>query len=73
MTTTLHKDDRVKITNVFGFTDDEQLEANFKLVGQEGFVSEVINHEWLHVLVPSHRFYSKDKGAMLRVSEVEAL
>ena len=73
MSKTLTKDARVKITNVFGFTDDEQLEPNFKLVGQEGFVSEVINKEWLHVLVPTHRYYSTDKGAMLRVSEVELL
>ena len=69
----LEKNARVKITNVFGFTDDEQLEPNFKLVGQVGYISEVINSDWLHVLVPTHRFYSTDKGAMLRVSEVELL
>jgi hypothetical protein len=33
----------------------------------------VLDSEWLHVLIPEHYFYSKDKGAMLRVSEVEAL
>ena len=71
MTTTLEAGAKVRITNVFGFTSDEQLEPNFKLVGQEGYIHEVINGNWLHVLVPSHRYYSTGSGALLRPSEIE--
>ena len=73
MSKTLTKDAKVKITNVFGYTDDEQLEPNFKLVGQEGYIYEVINRDWLHVLVPTHKFYGVGSGAMLKVTEVELL
>lgn len=68
---TLQKDAKVRVTNIAGTTDDSITEPHFQLIGAEGYVREVLDTEWLYVILPTHRYYSKGNGAYLRTNEVE--
>jgi hypothetical protein len=71
MTKTLEKDAKVRVTNIMGVTEDTAVEPNFQIIGKEGYIYEVVNADWLHVLLPENKYYSTGSGALLRTSEVE--
>lgn len=70
---TFNKGDKVKITNIAGLTEDETEEAHYRIVGQTGYIREVSTSGWVYVTIPTHLYYSKGRGAALKVSEVELL
>jgi hypothetical protein len=67
----LKKGAKVLVTNINGNPIDSTKEPHFKIVGQHGYVQEVLDHGWVWVKMPEHRFYSEGKGAYLRQNEVE--
>lgn len=73
MTKTLEKAAKVRVTNILGQTEDSAVDPNFQIIGKEGYIFEVVNADWLHVLLPENRYYSTGKGALLRTNEVELL
>jgi hypothetical protein len=66
----IEKGSKVRIINFCGDTQ-EAADPNFKLVGQEGYVHEVLNMGWITVKIPTHRYHSKGNGALLNLGEVE--
>lgn len=67
----LKKDAKVRITNIMGVTEETATEPNFRIIGAEGYVHEVVAGEGLFVKVPTHAVYSKGRGAWLMENEVE--
>lgn len=70
---TLNKGDKVKITSIAGDNYDSTAEAQYRIIGQVGYVHEVAADGWLFVTIPTHFYYSKGKGAALKLDEVELL
>jgi hypothetical protein len=73
MTKLLERGAKVRVTNIMGHTEDTEVEWNFQLIGQEGFVQEVHGESWVNVILPENRYYATGKGALLRPEEVELL
>lgn len=70
---TFNKNDKVKITNIMGVGEDTTTEPQYRVVGQEGYVHSVTEDGWVFVLVPTHAYYSKGRGAAVKLDEVELL
>jgi hypothetical protein len=70
---TLKKDDKVTITNIAGDIADSTSEPQYRIIGQTGYVFEEPKDGWVFVLIPTHLYYSKGKGAALKLDEVELL
>lgn len=69
----LNKGDKVTITNIAGDTADSTEDPKYRIIGQTGYVNEVAEDGWVFVTIPTHLYYSKGKGAALKVSELELL
>jgi hypothetical protein len=64
---------KVTITNIMGVAEDTTVEPQYRVVGQTGYVREVTEDGWVFVLIPTHLYYSKGRGAALRGDEVDLL
>jgi hypothetical protein len=69
----LKKDDKVTITNIAGDIFDYSTEPQYRIIGQTGYVHTLTEDGWVFVLIPTHLYYSKGKGAALKLDEVELL
>jgi hypothetical protein len=69
----IKKGSKVKVTSFCGMTKEPDAGENYRIIGSEGFVTEILNKEWLLVHIPTHRYHSKDGGGLFRHEEVEAV
>ena len=68
---TLKKGDTVTITNIMGVGEDSTLDPQYRIVGQTGYVHSLTEDGWAFIIIPTHLYYSKGRGAALKVSELE--
>lgn len=68
---TLTKNTAVTITNIAGITEHAEEDPKYQIIGATGYVLDEPKDGWVSVLIPTHLYYSKGKGAYLKVDEVE--
>lgn len=72
MTKTLENGAKVRVTNYLGRTTDAS-GKHYSIIGQEGYVLDMANKDWLYVILPEHRYFSTGNGILVRSEEVEVL
>lgn len=67
----LEKGAKVRVESFCGKFEEPYIGDNYKVIGQEGYVHEILNDEWVTVVIPTHLYHSKDGGVLLRRNEFE--